>query len=251
MIRGAAEASGSMKITIFNGSPKAERGNTHVMVQEFMKGAAEGGAEVENVFLAGRQIGSCTGCYSCWMQTPGECIQRDAMDELLPKVLSTDILGFATPLYVDNVSGIMKMFLDRLIPIADPHIEKDEQGECRHPQRLRKLRKMVIISNCGFPEQSHFQVLRIYFRRVARNTHSEVIAEMYRGAGSLLTSTEPSLQPFLEGYKALLRKAGKEVAENWKLSKETAAALEKPLAPIPNFTDLYVQRANKYWDEHC
>ncbi len=240
-----------MKIMIFNGSPKGERGNTHIMVREFMKGAVEGGAEVENVFLADKRIAECNGCYSCWMKTPGECVQRDDMDELLAKYLACDIVGFASPLYVDNVTGIMKTFLDRLIPIADPHIEKDEQGECRHPQRMRKLRKMIVISNCGFPEQSHFQVLRLYFRRMARNTHSEVIAEMYRGAGGLLSSRDPRLQPFIEAYKALLRKAGKEVAEHWKLSKETAAELEKPFVPGPNFTDGYIQEANKYWDEHC
>jgi multimeric flavodoxin WrbA len=240
-----------MKITIFNGSPRGARGNTHVMVQEFMKGAAEGGAEVENIFLADKRIAECKGCYTCWLKTPGTCVQRDDMDELLAKYVASDIIGFATPLYVDNVTGLMKVFLDRLIPIADPHMERDDSGECRHPQRLRKLRKFVVISNCGFPEQSHFQVLRLYFKRMARNTHSEVIAEMYRGAGSLLTSKDPSLQPFVEAYKALLRKAGKEVAQNWRLSKETAAELDKPLAPVPSFTDVYIQQANKFWDEHC
>jgi multimeric flavodoxin WrbA len=237
-----------MRITVFNGSPKAERGNTHVMVREFLRGAEEGGADVENVFLAGKEIKSCLGCYTCWTKTPGVCVHRDDMGELLSKFVASDVVAFATPLYVDNVSGIMKMFMDRLIPIADPHIVRDENGECRHPQRHPKPRKMVVISNCGFPEQSHFQVLRLYFGRVARNTHMEVIAELYRSAGALLTTAEPGLRLFIENYKRLVRRAGKEVAEKMKLSDETATLLEQPLVPSPDFVDIYIERANRMWD---
>lgn len=238
-----------MKITAFNGSPKAERGNTHVIVEAFLGGAHEAGADVETVFIAKKKIKPCTGCYACWMKTPGKCAQNDDMEELLGTFVSSDIVVFATPLYVDNVSGLMKNFLDRLIPIADPHWEKDENGESRHLRRHEKPTRFAVISNCGFPEQSQFQVLRLYFRRVARNMSGALVAEIYRGGGALLTSPEPSLQPFIASYKEAVRKAGREVAEQLKLSPETAARLEKPLMPIGNFADEYLKRANQRVDE--
>ncbi len=238
-----------MKITIFNGSPRAERGNTHFMVAEFTKGAQEAGAEVENIFLAGKEINPCNACYTCWMDTLGQCTTQDDMEGLFQKVISSDVLGFATPLYVDNVTGLMKNFMDRLIPMADPHFEKDENGESRHSRKYDKPNKIIAISSCGFPEQSHFQVLRVLFRRIARNFSAELAAEIYRGGGGILQSRDPSFQPFLESYKLLLRTAGKEVVVNSKLSEDTMAQLEKPLVPMPNFADEYRKRANQMFDE--
>lgn len=238
-----------MKITIFNGSPKANHGNTHVMVENFLQGAAEAGAEVEQVFLAKHKIHPCTSCKSCWERTPGKCAQRDGMDELVPKIISSDIIGFATPVFVDNVTGIMKNFMDRMIVIGDPHWEKDELGECRHLLRYEKPAKFVAISNCGFPEQSHFQVLRLLFRRMARNLNWQLAGEIYRGGGALLKSTDENMQPYLNNYKKLLVRAGREIILYPEITEETTLQLEKPLLPLDNFTDIFLNRVNQISDE--
>ncbi len=239
-----------MKITVFNGSPRGEKSNTHVMVTEFLKGAEEAGAEVENVFLVDKEIKHCRGCFSCWVRTPGKCVIKDDMVDLLPKFVSSDVVVYATPVYIDNVTGIMKDFMDRLIPLIDPYFDKDEGGECRHQpgaelKEAGKNRKIAVISNCGFPEQSHFQVLRLLFRRFARNSSSELVAEIYRGGGELLRDPPLILKPLISRYKKLLRKAGKEVVENLRLSEVTAAKLEKPIIP----DEQYIKGANKHWDE--
>jgi putative NADPH-quinone reductase len=238
-----------MKITAFNGSPRAERGNTNVMAEAFLAGASDAGARCENVFLAKKKIHPCTSCYACWMKTPGVCSQRDDMDELLATFTASDLVVFATPLYVDNVTGLMKNFMDRLIPIADAHWELDENGECRHVRRHETPSRIAVISNCGFPQRSHFQVLRLLFRRIARNLHMDLAAEIYREAGAFLTIPKPELQPPVEAYKTLLRAAGREVVEHPRLSAETAARLERPLLPSPGFVDEYMEMANRRCDE--
>lgn len=235
-----------MRITVFNGSPRGAGGNTHFMVKEFLKGAEEAGAETENVFLVEKNIKPCRGCFTCWRQTPGQCIIDDDVRALLEKVAATDVLVFATPLYVDNVTGIMKNFMDRLIPIADPHLQRDGHGECKHLMRAAspQLKKMVVISNSGFPEQSHFQVLRLLFRRVARNASCELAGEIYRGGGELFRARNILLNAILIGYRKLLRKAGRELVEQGRISDETTAALEKPIVT----DDQYIRGANKWWD---
>jgi len=238
-----------MRITAFNGSPRAERGNTHVMVEAFLAGAREAGAETDNVFLAKKKIAPCIACYACWMKTSGKCSQRDDMDELLDTVIASDVVVFATPVYVDNVTGIMKNFMDRLIAIGDPHWERDENGECRHLMRNPKPAKIAVISNCGFPQQSHFQVLRLYYRRVARNIHAELIAEVYRDGGALLTTSNQDLLPLVARYKKLVEQAGREVVERSRLSPETMAKLEEPLLPSPTYVEDFMRFANKRVDD--
>jgi len=238
-----------MRITAFNGSVRAERGNTNVMVEAFLAGARAAGAETENVFLGKKEIKPCIACYACWMKTPGKCAQRDDMNGLLEKAIASDVVVFATPLYVDNVTGIMKNFLDRFIAIGDPHWERDENGECRHSMRYDKPRRIAVISNCGFPQQSHFQVLRLYFRRLARNIHAELIAEVYRDGGALLTSTIPELQPLVARYKKLVEAAGRETVERSRLSADTVARLEEPLLPSATYVEDFLGFANKRVDE--
>ncbi len=234
-----------MKIMIFNGSPRGEWGNTQVMVEAFAKGASQAGADVETVFLAQKEIQHCRGCLSCWLKTPGRCVIKDDMEGLLEKVKGCDVVVFATPLYVDNVTGIMKSFMDRLIPLGDPHFNKDENGECKHAPRVEKVPKVVVISNCGFPEQSHFQVLRLLFRRVARNMNTDVIGEIYRGAGAMLAEHPVIIKPLIYRYRQLVRQAGKEIVEQGRISQDLHHLLEKPLLP----DDMYISNANKYFDK--
>ncbi len=234
-----------MKMTIFNGSPHAENGNTHCMVESFSKGAIQAGAHVENVFLAQKEIHPCRGCFACWIKTPGQCVIQDDMAELIEKFTRSDVVVFATPLYVDNVTGIMKNFMDRIIPIADPHFDKDEGGECVHQSRYENTPKLVVISNCGFPEQSHFQVLELLFKRIARNLRTHVIGEIYRAGGALLKDAPLILKPLVHKYKTLLQTAGREIVERQQLSDEIKSKLHEPLVSA----DRYIAGANEHFDK--
>lgn len=233
------------KIIAINGSPRGKEGNTFIMVESFLKGAKSAGAETEHIILAEKKIHHCIGCFSCWTKTPGVCVFKDDMAPMLEN-FKCDIVLFATPLYVDNVTGLMKNFMDRMIPIVDPHFEKDPNGECRHFMRSSaETPKIAVMANCGFPEQSHFQTLDLIFDRIARNMHSEVIARIYRGQGELLKVRNLLLMPLQYRYRKLLSRCGEEVVKNGRLSEDSIAKLARPLIP----QDVYIKHANKGFDE--
>jgi multimeric flavodoxin WrbA len=234
-----------MKITVFNGSPRGKKGTTNVMVEEFLAGASEAGAEVENIFIVEKDVNYCLGCVTCWVKTPGKCVQEDDMEELIGKFMGSDISVLATPLHIDNLSGIMKNFVDRLFPIRMPYFELDSNGETRHVSRYEYYPKLMMISSCGYPEQSQFQVIRLWLKRFSRNFNMKVVGEIYRSWGWLLKAEDEQIKPKIAAYKILLKKAGREVVENLKLSEETTAQLEEPILP----KEMHLEISNKRWDQ--
>jgi multimeric flavodoxin WrbA len=234
-----------MRITAFNGSPKGPQGNTHIMVREFLKGAQEAGAETENIFLVQKKIHHCMGCFTCWMKTPGKCIYNDDMPELVEKMRDSDLVVFACPVYIGDVTGIMKDFLDRSIVGGVPHMETGENGVTRHVTKKENARDVVLISNCGFPERLHFDFFKNPFKYLEMNCSINIIAEIYLAAGPMLSGNVPELKQTVENYLALLNQAGREIVENRRLMDTTEEALVKPLIP----TEAYLMGANAYFNE--
>jgi multimeric flavodoxin WrbA len=99
-----------MKILAIQGSPRPKVSNTEILLQQFLQGAQSQGAETETIYLKDKDIHSCVGCYTCWAKTPGVCIFKDDMPELLEKVRSCDIIVYATPLYNYNMTSLLKAF---------------------------------------------------------------------------------------------------------------------------------------------
>ncbi|AKB45515.1 iron-sulfur flavoprotein [Methanosarcina vacuolata Z-761] len=170
------------------------------------------------------------------------------MDDLLPKFVASDIAIFACPVYFDNIPAVMKNFIDRLTPVLVPHFEEDEMGEYRHAKRYEKLPKLAVISNAGLPGQTNFEVESLFFKRLARTFHTELVAEIYRGEGEIFRGKNNiMLKPLLGKYKKALRRAGRELVENQTLSEKTTTELEKPIVP----ESLYIKFGNEEWDRLC
>lgn len=237
-------------ITAFNGSHQKTNGNTWIMVERFLNGAARRGADTRQIKLAEMNLTHCRACKVCWFKTPGLCPLPDDGKELLAAYTGSDVVVFASPLYVDNVTGLMKTFFDRLIAVGDPHWDMDQNGESVHRPRYDKPKKLVVIMNGGYPEQTNFEHLRFLFRRMARNLHVDLAGEIYRGAGGLLGKHDSSMKPNLEAYFHLLQKAGEELVLRGAVSFELQTRLEGPLLPIPDFSSRFREKVNEMCDAH-
>lgn len=102
------------KILILSTSLRRE-GNSNALADEFLKGAKEAGNQVEKINLYDKTIGFCKGCLAC--QKTGRCVIHDDADMIAQKMLTADVIVFATPIYYYEMCGQMKTMLDRANPL--------------------------------------------------------------------------------------------------------------------------------------
>jgi len=112
------EGEEAMKLLAVCGSPR--KGNTEWMLTKLLEAAREAGAETELVLLRQKDVKLCRGCLTCEVgrdRKPGVCVIKDDMTPLLTKMLEADGIVFGTPVYFYLLSGLLKNFLDRTVPI--------------------------------------------------------------------------------------------------------------------------------------
>jgi multimeric flavodoxin WrbA len=102
----------AMKILAIHGSPRTIRSSTRRLAGFVLAGAADAGAETEMIDLAEYRITPCTACEACTLN--GVCVNDDDMPALVARLNEADALVFGSPVYIDNITGQMKIFFDRL-----------------------------------------------------------------------------------------------------------------------------------------
>ncbi len=235
-----------MKVLAFNGSPRAAKGATDRILQRFLEGAAEAGAQTETVYVAKKKINYCTGCFNCWLVHPGRCIHKDDMPEIHDKIRRADMMVYASPVYVDGVTAQMKTMMDRLITMAQPFIEVKD-GHSRHPGRGKGTRgekqKIVLVSTCGFGEIDNFEPMIHHISAAAKNMRAEFLGALVRPMGPMLEFMEMGakkvMDPIYEGF----RRAGREAVGEGRISDEAKRAASAPIMTMEQFSEM----ANRFF----
>ena len=101
-----------MLILGINGSPRGERGATMRLVRAVLDGAKEGGAEVEALSLVDYDLRFRNACNVCF--PGGACAFEDDLPAVYGRILAADGLVLGSPVYIDLVSGQMKLLIDRM-----------------------------------------------------------------------------------------------------------------------------------------
>jgi multimeric flavodoxin WrbA len=105
----------TMKILAIQGSPRTIRSMTRKLIVLVLEGATEAGAEIEIIDLADHRVTPCSACEACSLN--GVCVYEDDVPALIARMKEADAIIFGSPVYIDNVSGQMKVFFDRLADV--------------------------------------------------------------------------------------------------------------------------------------
>ncbi len=216
------------KVVAIVGSPRdTKTSKTDIITQAFLKGCCNAGAEVETVYLAQKNINHCIGCYTCWTKTPGVCVFKDDVADIMMKAENADLVVYASPLYHFGIISILKKYIERTLPKIKPYLVERGDGETTHPARegYNEDTFAVIIGVCGFPEVSHFGAYSANFHYIA-NAGGEhginIVAELYRPYSEVLGN--PFYQVESKRVLEATIKAGEQVVKegfiDQKLSEE-------------------------------
>ncbi len=104
------------------GSPRLG-GNTDLLLDAALEGALRLGADVEKVIVDRLNISPCREHYGCL--DDGQCVIRDDMDELYPRLVEAGCVVVASPVFFYGVTAQLKALIDRCQALwARKHILK-------------------------------------------------------------------------------------------------------------------------------
>ena len=163
-----------MHLLLLNGNPDLQNKGWESRLADWVKGRESAGDTVERRDLRDMDIRFCTGCWSCWLKTPGLCAFKDDMTELYPRILAADVVVWASPMIMGNVSALVKKAQDRFIPLILPYIELD-RGECHHRRRYPKDIDLGVILGAGFEDtEEDVGIVMYQMERLARNARGKL-----------------------------------------------------------------------------
>jgi hypothetical protein len=232
-----------MNALVLNGSPRSKNGMTWWLLERFIQGMTEVGAQVEIVQLASKKIDPCIGCFSCWFKTPGTCVHRDDMETVLAAMGTCDGLVLATPVYFDGMSGLLKNCVDRLLPLIDPQFEMRD-GRMHHPLSCPMPTCAALVSACGFAEMDTFDPLTNHVRALCRNIDAKYAGAVLRPAAPMLPFTTLRHPLKTRSVSKAVRKAGAEFATDGMISDDTAQKISEEIVP----TEAYMKGANRHFE---
>jgi multimeric flavodoxin WrbA len=165
-----------MKALILNGSGHGDEAAEQVKsTLKAMLGRA--GWTVEAIDTTDKKIATCTGCFGCWVKTPGECVIKDEGRDITRKVVESDLFILVSPITFGGYSSGLKKAMDRLIPAIMPYFVM-VHGEIHHKKRYDRYPGMLAVGLLQDRDDVEADIFMRLVERNAINFHSPVHGAM-------------------------------------------------------------------------
>jgi multimeric flavodoxin WrbA len=200
---------------LLDGSP-ADDATLTLAHDALIDGLAAAGWAVDDWTLRDDRIAWCTGCFGCWVKTPGVCVHKDAGRDVAARAARADLLVYLTPVTFGGYSSELKKALDHIIPIKLPDLKKTG-GDTRHPQRYEHVHDLLVVGTVPSGQVAS-RAAETFRRLVDQNCLN--LRPAHHAAGVL--EQDAGEWEVRVGVSALLAKAGVAVPDT-RMGKEMVA----------------------------
>lgn len=237
-----------MKILAINSSFRGDNGYTKFLIDKLFAGAAEAGAICENINLVDLKINRCIDCQVCQTEKHRlKCIHNDDAEMIFSKMKMSDIIIFATPIYVLDLSSLLKTLLERLYFTCEINRFKiSKSGLPFHdidPSICSK--NFVYLITCDNASVETTRPAETYFKTYSRFMDTKIVGALIRRTGALVghgkdREREEMFPAILNIYEAY-NQAGRELAVLGGILPSTQRRANKAIVHVPYFLKYLVK----------
>jgi len=215
-----------------------ERGNTFLLLERFLAGAVDAGATVERVAAYALHVEQCEARMRCWYSTPGVCIHKDDVSDVLDRLSVADVLVLSSPVHVGGMTGGMVRLMERVMPLLSPYFEVGEDGRTRHVLSPHSEKRMVVlVSTCGYYEEEAFEPIVCQAKDLGRSLGRRFAGALLRPHGLALRFMQARGYDVDDVLQAA-ENAGRELVRDGAMKESTLAAVRRPLMSRDEFVDM-------------
>ena len=200
-----------MKLLLITSSARTNGNTARVMdlfEQEIASLARDQAIElsIDRVFLAQLSLKPCLGCRACFDRGESACPCRDELLVLYDRMRSADGYVFASPVYVEDVNGILKTMIDRMAFLCHRPTLYGKSALLFTTSGIGSSRHALLTMEKAFGTWGIKTVGRALFRLGALTEREEIAAryggELSRLAKSFLVSMQQT--PFRPSLYSLI-----------------------------------------------
>jgi hypothetical protein len=156
-------------------------------------------AEIQIFTLREMKLAHCLGCFTCWVKTPGMCVENDDGRTIARAVIQSGATVFFTPVTFGGYSPDLKKMMDRIIQLISPLFQLDH-GEVHHPPRYARRPRLVMlgVQRRSNPHEAH--IFKTLAGRNAINLHPPSYAT------EVVLATDPA-ETLRHSFEAMLARS--------------------------------------------
>ena len=232
-----------MRILAINASYRGDKGLTRLFLDRLVQGATAAGADCEVITLAKLRINRCISCYRCQTGEPHlRCVYHDKDDVAMvfDKMAGADIIIFGTPIYMMSMSGLLKIFLERMYSTMDINDVRLSSGLIHHHiNPALSSKPFVVLAVCVNVERETWKSVTSYFRTYAKFMEARQVGALVRNSSALFDyQNHPKLGEDFPRIFAVFKayeQAGRDLATQGFIRRSTQRAANQEILPVPFF----------------